>query len=353
MLILRLIRAVRRIRGRRSIGLLLVAALLSIALLGNACCFYLFERAVNPELSLGDALWYSVISISTIGYGDFAATTPGARLGTVLFIVVLGLTSFSLFFGMALDWFAMAITHAQRGLGRAMVKDHILIVHFPSEQRVKQLISEIRSDSEHGTCEIVIISTAIDELPFVEKDVVFVRGSSHDVETYQRAGAETCRMAIVLSPNYGDRNSDAIVAAAVSVIDRVSPTIHIVAECVNEKHLPLFHASRCELVVLGMTIAGNLLVQEVHDPGVAKVVEILTSNRVGTTLFSVRVEDPELPYSKLAQALIDHAINVIAVNRGDETLTTLTGLASQPGDRLIFVAERRVDWQGLRRLYRV
>ena len=177
-----------------------------------------------------------------------------------------------------------------------------------------------------------------------------MRGSSHDVETFQRAGVDTCRMAIVLSPNYGDRNSDAIVAAAVSVIDRAHREIYIVAECLHEKHLPLFEACRCDAVVLGMTIAGNLLVQEVHDPGVAQLVEILTSNRRGTTLFTVLVDDPGVTYSKLAQGLIDHAINVIAVNRGRESLTTLAQLESQPGDRLVYVAERRVDWTNLRRL---
>jgi hypothetical protein len=83
-----LVRLVRRARSRRSVGFLLVAALLSIALIGNAVCFYAFERAVQPELGWGDALWYSVISIATIGYGDFAPTTLGARLGTVFFMRV-------------------------------------------------------------------------------------------------------------------------------------------------------------------------------------------------------------------------------------------------------------------------
>ncbi len=165
--------------------------------------------------------------------------------------------------------------------------------------------------------------------------------------------AVDCRMAIVLSPHYSDRNSDAIVAAAVSVLVRVKREIYIVAECVDDKHLALFEACRCDAVVLGMTIAGNLLVSEVHDPGVARVVEILTSNRVGTTLFSVLVSDAGLPYNKFAQALIDHAVNVIAVSRGGETITALTGLDTQVGDRLVYVAERRIDWDSLRRMYRV
>jgi voltage-gated potassium channel len=324
--------------------------LLLVAILGNAITFYTFESAVQPTLSWADALWHSVVSITTIGYGDLVATTAGARIGTFVFIVVLGLASFSLFLGTTLDWVAMLISNSNKGHGRVMVDDHILLVHFPSEQRVLQIIEELRSDPVYGEAEIVIITEAIEELPFAIEGVVFVRGSSHDVETYRRARAGHSRMAIVLSPDYGSNASDAIVAAAVSVIDRVEPDIHIVAECLQEKHRPLFDSCNCDAVVLGMTIAGNLLVQEVHDPGIAQLVEVVSSNRRGTTLFCVDVDEAGIAYTPLAKHLLDHAVNVMAVNRGSESLTLLTGVESAPGDRLIYSATQRHEWTALRRL---
>ena len=88
-------RLINRVRRRRDVGLAAVLAVLWISILGNALTFFLFERTVQPELTIGDSLWYSVISITTIGYGDFSATTLGARIGTVVFITVVGLIAFT------------------------------------------------------------------------------------------------------------------------------------------------------------------------------------------------------------------------------------------------------------------
>jgi voltage-gated potassium channel len=346
--LLYLVRLVRRLRNRPSIGFIGVALLLAIAVIGNAACFYLFDRPLKPDITWGDAFWYSAVSIATIGYGDLSASSPGARIGTVFFVMLVGLSSFSLFVGTAIDAVSTTASRAKKGLVRAMAKDHILIVHFPNEQRVLKLIQEIRSDPEEGDCEIVIISDDIDELPFQLPDVLFVRGSSHDVETYKRAQAENCKMAVVVSPDYANRNSDAIVAAAVTVIDRVKSEIHIVAECMDEKHRALFDSSNCDAVVMGMTIAGNLLIQEAHDPGIAQLIEALTSNRLGTTLFCVDVREDGVAYLDLAAKLLGHKVTLMSVNRGAETHTLFEGLSSKAGDRIVYSAIRRLDWKALR-----
>ena len=72
------------------------------SVVGNALTFYYYDRESHPDLTVPDALWYSVISITTIGYGDFSATMIGARIGTAIFIVVLGLSAFTAAIGLCL-----------------------------------------------------------------------------------------------------------------------------------------------------------------------------------------------------------------------------------------------------------
>lgn len=348
MVILSLVRFSRRLRARRSLGFCLVACVMAFSILANAICYYVFDRSVNTALTFGDAVWYSVISVTTIGYGDFSAQTLGARIGTIVFIVILGLSSFSVFLGMVIDGVSSIVSKGKRGILKIMAKDHVLIVNFPGEARVRQIVEEIRSDPEHHGVEIVVISDQINELPFLIENVLFVRGSPHDPDTYERAMTKDARMAVVLSRDYSDPNSDAVAAAAVSVIASIEDEIHIVAECLDDAHRSLFRSVRCNAIVSGFSIAGNLLAQEIHDPGISRMIEMLTSNRKGATLYSTQVAvDADEGYSDLAKSLLDHGVNLLAVNRGNESLTDLSNLQAATGDCVIYASRKRYTWAQL------
>ena len=108
---------------------------------------------------------------------------------------------------------------------------------------------------------------------------------------------------------------------------------------------------RCDAIVSGLSIASNLLAQEIHDPGISRMIEVFTSNRRGTTLFSAQVDGAaDGPgYDNLAKQLLDRGINLMAVNRGDESLTDLRTLHPKDGDTLIYASDRRYTWPELAR----
>lgn len=348
MLILRLVRHYRRIRRHKSIGVGIILALLTISILGNALVFHYFEGTRDGH-TFGDALWYSIISVTTIGYGDFSAVSPGARLGTVFFVVILGLATFSVFIGMAIDWISDLSSKGQRGMGTVYAKDHVLIVNVPSVPRVVQLIEELRSDPQHQGREIVVISDTLERLPFEREDVLFVRGPLLEQETYERARAAEAKMAIILATSYEDAKSDAIVASTIAVIDSIKPDLHIVAECLNEKHRMLFDSVHCDAIIFSLQLSGNLLAQEAHDPGISRLVDVITSNVRGTTLYTSEVNGSHdsVCYNDLAKTLLDRDVNLLAVNRNDECLTSFVSLHAETGDRVVYAAQRRLSWDEL------
>ena len=66
---------------------------LIFVIISGAILFYFFEYGVNPNVnSLDDALWYILITITTVGYGDIYPHTVGGRFATL--IIILGGLSF-------------------------------------------------------------------------------------------------------------------------------------------------------------------------------------------------------------------------------------------------------------------
>ena len=227
-----------------------------------------------------------------------------------------------------------------------MTTDHILIVNCPSPARVRHLIEELQSDPMHGGRDIVLVSDEIEKLPFSIEHVLFVHGAPLERQTYVRAKLNCAKMAIVLAASHDAAHSDALVASAVSVINRMSDKIHVVAECVAEKHRLLFQSVQCTAVISSSKLCNNLLAQEVNDPGIAQMVDVITSNIRGATLYSTQVLEPVLraSYNQIAKVLLDKDINLLCVNREDESHTSFRNLMPQVGDRVVYVAAERFDW---------
>ena len=346
-----LTRLIRQIRRRRALSAAFLAAVLVVAIAANSFSFYLFDRTAHePPITLLDSFWYSMISVTTIGYGDLSAITLGARIGTAIFIVVIGLAAFTTVIGMTVDGIVDIRQKERRGMGQPNVRDHLIIVNFPNEQRVLQVIEEFRADEQHRHREIVILTDQIDELPFVIDNVSFVRGWPLEEQTYQRANVAHARQAIVLSPSYDDQRSDSLVASIAFVIHHLSPDISIVAECLDRRHALLFDMTKRISLVYTLQMATNLLVQEAQDPGISLITSAITSNSIEGTLASTVVESVpvgQLPYTEIAKKLLDHDINLVGVIKDGEVVVSLGGRVLAGNDSLVYISGSRRSWEEL------
>ena len=115
----RVFRIVRLLRGVRSSKMLIahllahraraaftVAALVSIILVSMSSIAILeFEKGHETNIkTAGDALWWSFVTITTVGYGDKYPITAGGRIVAVT-LMVAGVGLFGTFTGFVASWF--------------------------------------------------------------------------------------------------------------------------------------------------------------------------------------------------------------------------------------------------------
>lgn len=79
----------RFVRNELQYTALVVATILLFSTYG----IYFFEARTNPEInSIGDAAWWSIVTVTTVGYGDKVPITPlGKIIGVVLMFTGIGI----------------------------------------------------------------------------------------------------------------------------------------------------------------------------------------------------------------------------------------------------------------------
>ena len=84
------VRLVRSMFRRGNLGRFLLAA--SLLVLNGAVIVYLFERhAPGSNIhTLGESVWWSFVTVTTVGYGDYTPVTVDGRI-TACFIMAIGL----------------------------------------------------------------------------------------------------------------------------------------------------------------------------------------------------------------------------------------------------------------------
>ena len=73
---------------RRELLALVILSLMLVYL--AACGIYYFEREVQPEAfgSILGSMWWAVVTLTTVGYGDVYPTTPGGKIFTALVTLI-------------------------------------------------------------------------------------------------------------------------------------------------------------------------------------------------------------------------------------------------------------------------
>ena len=342
-----LLRMARVKPGRSAVA---VSLLMVATLLANALAFWWFDGQHNPAIGFGDALWYSLISVTTIGYGDFSATTWPARMATIITIVFVGLPVFGAFMGILAE--RVVAHHEKEREGRLPVDDrgHVLILNYPSAKRIQDIASEFRADAQHRDRAIFLVTDSLATNPLSEEEIGFVRGSPIDEDVLRQANVAEAATVIVLSPDYSSPESDSQVAAAITLVEGMQPAARTVAECLDERHRFLFTSANTDAVIFPLRIANNAIVQVSQDPGVGKYLDRILANTQAESLYSTAVPEGAwqgVTYRDMARSLLDRQVVVQAIMQGEEVTMDLAGKAVRPGDRIIYYGRQRLTEQDL------
>lgn len=246
------------------------------------------EMSANRHFdSIWDSIYWSVVTIATVGYGDITPKTTAGKLLTIP-LIILGVVLMSFLTGTIASILTATRIREGRGLQKLNLQNHVVICGYNSN--IEQVISGIISSSRSSP-EIVLINTLpeteITDLieRFPAASIRFVSGDYTSESTLMRASIGKASSAIILAdpgPEYLAKPDDRTLIAALA-IKSVSRSMEVCAELLdsaNEVHLK---RAGVDQIIFSGEFNGFLLSSAVMTPGITQALrEIMRTDRGST-----------------------------------------------------------------------
>jgi voltage-gated potassium channel len=273
-----------------------LGATCAIILLG-ATSIFIADRfyATKGAAGILDAVYWAVVTIATVGYGDVVPSSPLAKV-LALFIILSGPALLSLLTASVASMLVEKKIREGEGLETIKDRDHVIICGW--NENGEKVLDGILVQLEGTKPKIVLVNELEKEdiqsiqYQYKDYDIAFVRGNFVKEEVLARANLPRARAAIVLADLSGGRTMDKADERTIfgtMAIKSMAAKVRTCAELIhweNREHLA--RANVDEIIVRGES-AGPLLATAAVSPGLADSVKSLVNNQDPNKLWRVPV----------------------------------------------------------------
>nr|WP_229109043.1 NAD-binding protein [Halapricum desulfuricans] len=229
-----------------------LSALIGAQIYGTVGTYALREEfpGVNTVL---DAFYFTLVTASTVGYGDFTATSQIGRLFSMSVLVV-GVASFGVAAGTLLGpaieaRFAAALGQMSEAQ-LSMLEDHIIVMGYG------ELTEPILEGLDEARTAFIVVTPDRERASSLrDREINVLIGDPSDEQPLHDAGIERATGVVAAT------NNDAEDALAILTARELNPDIRIVAAATDRQNIDKLRRAGADAVISPAVIGGHLLVQ--------------------------------------------------------------------------------------------
>src|SRR5581483_8312771 len=258
-------------------------AALSITLFALGSVAIYFAEMTSDERnirSFGDAMWYSIVTMSTVGYGDLSPkTTLGKFIGVALMLS--GMSLLFLFTATIASYLVTQRIREERGLDTIRWTDHILVCGW--NQYGESVLEGLLQASGRSAL-IVLVNDGPEEtaheLMYRNHDATihYIHGDPAAEATLERANVRHARAAIVLTDtSRASAAADEHTTLVTLAVKSLKPDIKVTAEALETSSEAHLRRAGADDIVISGEFNGFMLSSAALSPGMSRVVRRLLS----------------------------------------------------------------------------
>jgi voltage-gated potassium channel len=222
----------------------------------------------NTIKSFWDGIWWAIVTIATVGYGDkFPITHAGRIVGLILIIV--GFSSLSIFTGLIASLFVEDKLKGAKGLKQIRTTRHIVLCGWnkTAETMLRAMVEKNILETE-----IVIIANKTPEFfeniesLFPTLRIRFVRGEPTSEEILRRASIATAAQIIIVADQSLSReNADDRTIFITNAVHYLAGKTNITVQLINGENRNLLHRLGIDNIIVSDDLNGYILANNVIE----------------------------------------------------------------------------------------
>ncbi len=262
------------------------------------------------KITEGEApFWWAIVTMTTVGYGDFAPKTPEGRMFAVL-VMFAGISLTAMFTAIISSIFVAKRIREEKGLEKVNIKNHIILCGW--NRNADKIIDSIQYLAEAPRKNIVLINDLDEEeiarlkTRYRKIRLHFVVGDFTSEQVLEKANLEVAETVIIIPSDINDsiQNPDDKTIRAALTIKGLEPNIRLIAYLHDRENLTHIKRANADEVVISDDFGAYMLASHVMDPGIPQTVNRLLDN-VSKNRFK-RVDIPSEFIGKPFDNLFNH-----------------------------------------------
>ena len=351
-LFLRLIKQIFSRTSNKSIIRVIAFALVLNLIFG--VLFYFAEHEAQPDLTIWDAVWWAMVTMTTVGYGDFFAHTFTGRFFISYPCMLLGIGIIGYLVGIVAERMLEHGSKKRKGLLEVKMNNHIIICNYPGDQKILRLKEELSRSKRYKDSELVLVTNELEELTpeLSQNKIHFIKGDPTREEILLKANISDCAGVFILAEDVEEAASDTktfAIGTQIEMIEReTNKPIKVIVEMVSKDNMKMMKRSMVDSIVSADGIMDVLIAQEFLYPGLHDVFQEVLSNASGSQFYIFDNKFSGLKFGDIQKKALDFEQNVqiLGIKRNNHSqMNPDKNEILNENDKLIVLANSVADFE--------